>query len=70
MFRERYVATGTDVGPILLGGVRVPVGSRFTVGGELRYQDVTGTVGVDQGFLNDRIDLGGLSSQFTFSVRF
>ena len=70
VFRDRFVADGTDVGAIILGGVRAPIGSSFAIGGELRYQNATGRVGIDQGFLEERIDLGGLSTQFTFQVRF
>lgn len=70
VFRDRYVATGNDVGPIVLGGIRVPVGSRYAVGGEVRYQEAQGTVGVDNGFLDERIDLGGLTTQVTFQVKF
>lgn len=70
VFRERFVADGTDVGGLVLGGIRVPVGSQFAVGGEIRYQEASGRVGLANGFLADRIDLGGLASQFTFQVRF
>ena len=70
VFRDRFVADGTDVGGIVLGGVRAPIGSRYAVGGEVRYQQASGRVGIDQGFLNERIDLGGLATQFTFQVGF
>ena len=70
VFRDRFVAEGTDVGGVYLGGVRVLAGSRFAVGVEVRYQDVKGDVGVDQGFLDERIDLGGLTTSFTFNVKF
>ena len=70
VFRDRVVASGTDVGGLMLGGLRVPVGDRFAVGAELRYQDVSGRVGIDRGFLNERIDLGGISTQFTFEIGF
>ena len=70
VFQDRFIATGTDVGPLAVGGVRVPFGDRFALGGELRYQWGSGVVGVENGFLNERIDLGGLTSQVTFSVLF
>jgi len=70
VFRDRFVAEGNDVGAVYLGGVRVLVGSSFAVGVEVRYQDVQGVVGIDQGFLDERIDLGGLTTSFTFNVRF
>ena len=70
IFRDRFVAEGNDVGAVYLGGVRVLAGSRFAVGVEVRYQDVQGVVGIDQGFLEERIDLGGLTTSFTFNVLF
>ena len=70
VFRDRFVAEGNDVGAVYLGGLRVLAGSRFAVGVEVRYQDVQGVVGIDQGFLEERIDLGGLTTSFTFNVRF
>ncbi len=70
VFRDQFVAQGNDVGAVYLGGVRVLAGSRFAVGVEVRYQDVQGVVGIDQGFLEERIDLGGLTTSFTFNVRF
>ena len=70
IFREQFVAEGNDVGTVVLGGVRMPFGSRFAVGGELRYQTVQGTVGVENGFLEERIDLGGLTAQVTLQVKF
>ena len=70
VFRDRFVADGTNVGGIIFGGVRAPIGSRFAIGGEVRYQQASGRVGIDQGFLNERIDLGGLATQLTFQVGF
>ena len=70
VFRDRFVADGTDVGGIIFGGVRAPIGSRLAIGGEVRYQQASGRVGIDQGFLNERIDLGGLATQLTFQVGF
>jgi hypothetical protein len=70
VFRDRFVAEGNDVGAVYLGGVRVLAGSRFAVGVEVRYQNVQGVVGIDQGFLEERIDLGGLTTSFTFNVGF
>ena len=70
VFREQFVAEGSDVGTVVLGGVRVPLGSRFAVGGEIRYQTVQGTVGVENGFLQESIDLGGLTTRVTLQVKF
>jgi len=60
---------GTTAGPVILGGIRVPVGS-WGVGGELRWQSAEGSLPSDQGFAGNKIDLGGLSYTFTINVRF
>ena len=70
VFRDRFVASGTDVGGVLFGGVRFPFGDRFAAGIELRYTEANGRVGIDEGFLDERIDLGGLATSFTFQVGF
>ena len=71
IFRARYVANGTAVGPVFLAGVRGPVGDVWTVGGELRYQRAEGdTKSAETGLLADKIDLGGWSANFGFHFRF
>lgn len=70
IFRDRYTASGTDAGPVAIAGIRVPVGNGLTVGGELRYQKARGYVGRENGFLDDRIDLGGYTTQFNVHVHF
>jgi len=69
IFRGSFVGSGTATGPVILGGVRVPVGS-WGVGGELRYQSASGTLPADQDFAGSKIDLGGLSYTFTINIRF
>ena len=69
-FTDRYVATGTDTGGVFLGGVRLPIGDRYAVGLELQYHQATGVVGLENGFLEDEIDLGGVTSSLTLQVRF
>ncbi len=68
VFRNKYVASGTTVSPIVLGGLRLFVTPRFGVGGEIRYQKGEGKLSSD--FYGDRIDLGGMTYLFTFKVRF
>jgi len=68
IFRARYVQSGTNAGLVLLGGARVPLGSRYAIGGEVRYQKAEGKLGTD--FYGDKIDLGGITYNFTFNVRF
>lgn len=70
VFNDRFSATGTDIGGLVLGGVRVPLGTDFGAGIEVRYRYAAGTVGVDNGFLADRIDLGGLATRVSLQFRF
>lgn len=69
IFRARYVGEGTSVGPVFLGGARVPVGDAFSLGGELRYQKAEGDLD-DTQFYGDKIDLGGFTVQASFAFRF
>jgi opacity protein-like surface antigen len=69
-FRDRFTASGTAVGPVILGGIRFPVSDIWTVGGEVRYQRAEGTGLLDNDFLDDKIDLGGWNTSFTFHFRF
>jgi outer membrane protein W len=72
IFPARYIARGTAVGPTVLAGVRVPIkGDIWGVSFEWRYQGGTGkTGGFDQGFLGEKIDLGGNNVNVGFMVRF
>lgn len=69
-FTDRFVAQGTDAGGVVLGGVRFPFGDRYAFGLEAQYHEVSGVVGIDNGFLDDEIDLGGLTTHVTFQVGF
>lgn len=69
IFPARYLAQGVAVGPTILGGIRAPV-SNWTVGGEVRWQKAEGKNLFEEGFLGDKLDLGGWTANFTFGVRF
>jgi hypothetical protein len=72
VFENRYVASGTAVGPLLLGGVRFPIGGDiygFAIEGRYQY-GVGDTGGTDEGFLADKIDLGAGQLNFSFLIRF
>jgi hypothetical protein len=76
IFRKTYVASGTATGPVVLGGVRVPIGG-WGIGGELRWQSAVGDLPSDSGFVTDRtignqpkIDLGGFTYLFSVNFRF
>jgi outer membrane protein W len=71
IFRARYVAKGNTVGPVILAGLRAPVGDALLVGGELRYQRGEGdTDAIETGLLANKIDLGGWSANFGIHFRF
>jgi len=69
IFPARYVADGVAVGPTILGGIRAPI-SNWTVGGEVRWQKAEGKDLFEEGFLGDKLDLGGWHANFTFGIRF
>lgn len=69
VFSEAYKDSGTAVGPVVFGGVRVPAGDAFSLGGEIRWQDATGDI-EESGFLGNKIDLGGFTTSFTMQFRF
>jgi len=70
IFRDNFVASGTAVGPVVLGGVRAPFADAFDIGGELRYQKASGDTSKEPGLLAPKIDLGGWTAALTFHVRF
>ena len=69
IFPARYVKDGVAVGPTIFGGLRAPIGN-WTVGGEGRWQRAEGKDLFEEGFLGDKLDLGGWTWNFTFGVRF
>jgi hypothetical protein len=71
IFRDSFEADGSEVGPVILGGVRLPVADVWLIGGEIRWHAAKGeTGGIEEGFLGDTIDLGGWSANFAFHFRF
>jgi len=69
IFRDTFTAEGTEVAPIIFGGLRAPVGASMMLGGEVRYQKADAELPVDE-FLGDRLDLGGLTFQANLTWRF
>ena len=69
IFNDNFVASGTAVGPLILGGVRFGVGST-DVGFEMRHQSGKGDLPADLDFSGTTIDLGGMNYLFTINVRF
>ena len=71
VFRDSFKADGTEIGPVVLGGVRFPIADVWLLGGEIRWHSAEGeTGGIDAGFLGNKIDLGGWSANFTAHFRF
>ena len=71
VFRDSFEADGTEIGPVIVGGLRFPVADVWLVGGEFRWHSAEGdTGGLDEGFLGDKIDLGGWSANFTVHFKF
>lgn len=67
IFNNAYAASGTQTGPIGLGGVRFS-GDSIAVGGEIRYQ--AAEADLPPPFAGPKIDLGGWSYLFTVGARF
>lgn len=71
IFEDRFIATGTTVGPVVLGGLRIPIkGDIYGLNLEWRYQFGEGNLGSNSGFLTDKIDLSGGMFNVGFMVRF
>jgi hypothetical protein len=69
IFSGSFSGSGATTGPVILGGVRVPVGN-WGIGGEIRYQHASADLPNDQGFAGPKIDLGGFNYLFTINVKF
>jgi hypothetical protein len=64
-----FTGTGTAVGPVILGGVRFPVGHRGSgFGFEIKYQNAQGDLPSNQGFAGSNIDLTGFNYLFTINI--
>ena len=68
-FNATFVGSGSAVGPVVLGGVRVPIGP-MAPGFEVRWQGGKGDLPSNQSFSATKIDLGGINYLFTFEIRF
>jgi len=72
IYDDRFTTTGSAPGAVVLGGVRIPLGGDvFGLTLEGRYHIATGdTGGIDAGFLDEKIDLGGAQFNVGLLVRF
>ncbi len=69
IFRDTFTAHGTEIAPVIFGGLRAPVGASTMLGGEVRYQRADAELPTEE-FLGDRLDLGGLTFQANLTWRF
>ena len=60
IFTDRFVGSGTSAGPLILGGVRIPVGA-IDIGGEIRHQLGEGKLDPLDFAGATKVDLGGFS---------
>ena len=71
IFRDRYSADGTAVGPVVLGGVRFPIGDAMTTGVEFRWQKAEGdTDPAESRLIAPKIDLGGWTTSWNLHFMF
>jgi opacity protein-like surface antigen len=71
IFRSRYIANGTAVGPVILAGIRAPFADVWSIGGEVRWQRAEGDTKPEESeLLGDKIDLGGWNAALTLHIRF
>lgn len=68
IYNANFVGTGSATGPVILGGVRAPIGPAV-IGGEIRYQNARGDLSTND-FLAPKIDLTGFNYLVTIGFRF
>jgi hypothetical protein len=70
IFTWEYKDSGTSVGPVIFGGVRVPVSRAIMMGGEIRWQHADASLDPNVGFAGSRLDLGGITYQANVVFKF
>jgi opacity protein-like surface antigen len=68
VFSDRFVASGTALGPVALGGIRFALGDTWSLGGEVRYQKAEADLSDE--FLGPKLDLGGFHYLMTVHIKF
>lgn len=69
IFRDSFTDEGSEIGPVILGGIRFPVGANALIGGEWRYSTAKADVDPALGFFGNTIDLGGNTVLFTVQFK-
>jgi opacity protein-like surface antigen len=70
VFRWEYKGSGTAVGAVIFGGLRVALNRKVALGGEFRYLIVDAPLDPAVGFQGTRLDLGGMTYQGSVIFRF
>lgn len=70
IFRDSFTDDGMEIGPVVLAGIRFPVGGSMLLGGEWRYSTAKADLDPSLGFYGSTLDLGGNSWLFTFAYKF
>jgi opacity protein-like surface antigen len=70
VFNWTYKDSGTAVGAVVFGGLRVKVSRTVALGTEFRYQMVDAPLDPNVGFQGTRLDLSGLTYQASVIFRF
>ena len=70
VFRWEYKDSGTAVGAVVFGGLRVALNRKVALGGEFRYLMVDAPLDQNVGFQGTRLDLSGMTYQGSVIFRF
>ena len=70
VFRWEYKDSGTAVGAVIFGGLRVALNRKVALGGEFRYLMADAPLDPNTGFQGTRLDLGGMTYQGSVIFRF
>ena len=70
IFRWEYKDSGTAVGAVIFGGLRVALNRKVAIGGEFRYLMVDAPLDQNVGFQGTRLDLSGMTYQGSVIFRF
>lgn len=69
IFRDSFSADGTEIAPVVFGGLRGPIGASTMLGGEVRWQRADVEL-PEEDFLGERLDLGGWTFLANLTWRF
>ena len=68
-FRDTFTEKHVNTGPVILGGVLIPIGDAG-IGGEVRWQSAKGNIPGPPDFSGPKVDLGGMNYLLTINFRF